>query len=107
MNVTCFSRTGEAVSCPFQNECFLIPSVSASDTFLCLGRGNLKLSSDVADHFLPSGFSDQYSTQIVSGFPLGFALVKEGIFKQQTNSKEKEKSVSRVLSNRSFRVQRV
>jgi len=90
------------MSCPFQNECSLIPSVSASDTFLCSGRGNLKLSLDVTDHFLPSGSSNQYSHQIASGFPLGFASVKEGIFKQQTNSKEEEKSVSRVLSNRSL-----
>ena len=77
-------------------------SVSASDRFLCLGRRSLKLSLDITDHFLPSGFSDQYSNQIVSGFPLGFALIKERIFKQQTNSKEEEKSISRVLSNRSL-----
>lgn len=69
-------------SLPFQNECTLIPSVSVSDTFLCLGRGNLKLSLDVTGLFKSSESSDQYSSQIASGFPLGFASVKDGIFKQ-------------------------
>lgn len=70
-------------SLPFQNECSLIPSVSASDKFLCLGRGNLKLSLDVTDLFKPSESSHQYSSQIASGFPLGFASIKDGIFKEQ------------------------
>jgi len=33
---------------------------------------------------------------------LGFTSIKEGIFKQQTNNKEKEEGVSRVLSNGSL-----
>lgn len=69
---------------------------------LCLGRGNLKLSLDVTDHIVPFGSSGQYSSQTVSGFPPGFAFIKEGIFKGQTNSKGKEKSISKVLSNRSL-----
>lgn len=62
----CDTSPGEAISYPFQSECSLIPSVNTSDTFLCLSRGNLKLSLDATNHFLPSGSSDQYSRQILS-----------------------------------------
>lgn len=68
---------------------------------LGLGRGNLKLSSDVTDHILPFGSSGQYSSQIVSGFPVGFAFMKEEIVKAQINGKGNERSILKVLSNRS------